>query len=58
MNLTDRLNPDRQTDRREAALPAIHDRRQLPERRSVPRWLEWTRENEKRGKSLDVRAAA
>lgn len=25
------------------------------ERRPVARWIEWTRENEKRGKSLDSR---
>ena len=25
------------------------------ERRTTPRWIEWTRENEKRGKSLDNR---
>jgi hypothetical protein len=24
------------------------------ERRQVPRWIEWTRENEQRGKALDM----
>ncbi len=28
-----------------------------PPRRVRPRWIEWTRENESRGKSLDGRAA-
>jgi hypothetical protein len=53
MSLMDRINnPDRRTD----ALTPLVERRGGEERR-LPRWIEWTRQNENRGKSLDERAA-
>jgi hypothetical protein len=56
MDLTDRSN---HPDRRAAALPVIAERRNGEERRlATPRWLQWTRENEDRGKSLDSGRAA
>jgi hypothetical protein len=56
MSLTERIsNPDR----RAAALPVIAERREGEERRvATPRWLQWTRENQSRGKSLDSGKAA
>jgi hypothetical protein len=55
MDLRDRIN---HPDRRAAALPVITERRDGEERRlATPRWLQWTRENQSRGKSLDGRAA-
>jgi hypothetical protein len=45
-------------DRRQTDLTPIRERRDGDERRlATPRWLQWTRENQSRGKSLDGRAA-
>lgn len=54
MGLRDRIdNPERRTDE----LTPVVERRGGTERR-IPRWIEWTRENEKSGaKDLTGRAA-
>lgn len=56
MALTDRIhNPDRRT----ADVTPVVERRDGDERRlTTPRWLQWTRENQSRGKSLDSGRAA
>jgi hypothetical protein len=53
MGLAQRINDRREAN--EKIVPLI-ERRGGSERR-VPRWIEWTRENDNRGKSLDERAA-
>lgn len=53
----DRTDSTIRSDRREAALPVIVERR-TEERRSEPRWITWTRENERGGKDLTNRSAA
>jgi hypothetical protein len=52
-SLTDRLNPDRRT----TDIQPIAERRDGSERR-LPRWIEWTKQNDNRGKSLDSGQAA
>ena len=50
MNLTERIN--REPERRQS------DVQPVVERRKVPRWMEWTRDNQRSGKDLTGTVAA